>query len=187
MQMESATLPATLRHDVQNDLPRPLNMNPMDQLRSAALAMPRNDEDRTQWHTKFNESTFVRQFGFDLDLSDSHFTRVWLRKLQPFHMGGLGTAAVVNGAVIAGMIDIGLGIAGTQQFPDRFTGTVDLSIKLMKPTMGPEVVLYAWATEKRTNVVYVAAEVHDATNGRTAMAQGIVAASATIAKVIAKN
>jgi acyl-coenzyme A thioesterase PaaI-like protein len=159
----------------------------MERLRSAALAMPRNDKERGQWGARFNESTFVRQFGFELDLSDSHFTRVWLRKLQSFHMGGLGTDMVVNGAVIAAMFDIGLGIAGTQQFPDRFTGTVDLSIKLMKPTTGPEVVLYAWATEKRSNVVYVAAEVHDSTNGRTAMAQGIVAASATVGKLIAKG
>ena len=40
--------------------------------------------------------------------------------------------------------------------------------------------LYAWAVEKRTHVVFVEAEVHDSGNGVTALGQGLVAASATL-------
>jgi hypothetical protein len=40
--------------------------------------------------------------------------------------------------------------------------------------------LYAWAVEKRTHVVFVEAEVHDSGNGISAMGQGLVSASATL-------
>ena len=158
-------------------------INPLDRLRARALLMPRNADERRRWAEGFNSSEFFTRIGMELDLSDSHVTQVHLKKLSQFHMGGLGAPVVVNGAIIAGMFDIGLGISGTQQFPDRPTGTVDLSIKLMKPTTGPTVTLFAWAVEKRTNVVFVEAEVHDA-SGRTAMGQGIVSASATLSKLL---
>ena len=160
--------------------------NPLERLRAGALQMPRSTDERGRWAAGFNASEFFTQLGFELDLSDSHILQLHIRKLSRFHMGGLGAPIVVNGAVIAGMFDIGLGVAGTQQFPDRPTGTVDLSIKLMKPTTGPSITLFAWAVEKRTNVVFVEAEVHDA-SGRTAMGQGIVSASATLSKLMAEK
>jgi acyl-coenzyme A thioesterase PaaI-like protein len=141
--------------------------------------MPRPVAERTQWQSGFNCLPAARHFGFQVDLGDPQFVAIRLGEIQPWHRGGLGTPAV-NGAVIAGMFDIGLGLAGTQQFPQRPTGTIDLSIKLMRPTLGPQVVLYAWAVEKRTNVVFVEAEVHDSGNGITAMGQGLVSASATL-------
>lgn len=153
--------------------------DPLARLRSRALHMPRAVAERSQWQDGFNGSAAAKHFGFRVDLSDPQFIAIRLNEIQPWHRGGLGTPAV-NGAVIAGMFDIGLGLAGTQQFPQRPTGTIDLSIKLMKPTLGPQVVLYAWAVEKRTHVVFVEAEVHDSGNGVTAMGQGLVSASATL-------
>jgi acyl-coenzyme A thioesterase PaaI-like protein len=153
--------------------------NPLVRLRQRALPMPRPTAERRQWQEGFNCLPAAQHFGFRVDLSDDQLVAIRLDQIQPWHRGGLGTAAV-NGAVIAGMFDIGLGLAGTQQFPQRPTGTIDLSIKLMKPTLGPQVVLYAWAVEKRTNVVFVEAEVHDSGNGITAMGQGLVSASATL-------
>ncbi|MGH8562399.1 MAG: PaaI family thioesterase [Nevskiales bacterium] len=141
--------------------------------------MPRSATERRQWQNAFNDSPAAQHFGFRVDLSDLQFVVIRLDEIQPWHRGGLGTPAV-NGAVIAGMFDLGLGLAGTQQFPQRPTGTIDLSIKLMKPTLGPQVVLYAWAVEKRTHVVFVEAEVHDRGNGVSAMGQGLVSASATL-------
>jgi len=153
--------------------------DPLARLRSRALPMPRPASERIQWQNGFNGLPAARHFGFSVDLSDAQFVAIRLNEIQPWHRGGLGTPAV-NGAVIAGMFDIGLGLAGTQQFPQRPTGTIDLSIKLMKPTLGPQVVLYAWAVEKRTHVVFVEAEVHDSGNGISAMGQGLVSASATL-------
>lgn len=153
--------------------------DPLARLRSRALTMPRPAAERVQWQNAFNGSPAAQHFGFRIDLSDPQFVAIHLGEVQPWHRGGLGTPAV-NGAVIAGMFDIGLGLAGTQQFPQRPTGTIDLSIKLMKPTLGPQLVLYAWAVEKRTHVVFVEAEVHDSGNGVTAVGQGLVAASATL-------
>lgn len=157
--------------------------DPFARLRSRALVMPRPAAERAQWQTGFNGLPAALHFGFRVDLSDPQFVAIHLDELQPWHRGGLGTAAV-NGAVIAGMFDVGLGLAGTQQFPQRPTGTIDLSIKLMKPTLGPQLVLYAWAVEKRTHVVFVEAEVHDSGNGITATGQGLVAASATLERKV---
>lgn len=148
-------------------------------LRDRALPMPRPLAERQQWQAAFNQLPAAQHFGFSVDLADSQFVAIRLGEIQPWHRGGLGTAAI-NGAVIAGMFDIGLGLAGTQQFPGRPTGTIDLSIKLMKPTLGPEVTLYAWAVEKRTHVVFVEAELHDSSNGISVTGQGLVAASATL-------
>src|SRR6185295_16609275 len=161
-------------------------MHLLEQLRPRAMPLPRTLEERTVWQSRFNEFPAAHQFGFTLDLSDSHIVRVVLPELQPYHRGGLGTPAV-NGAVIAGMFDMGLGIAGTQQFPERPTGTVDLSIKLMRPTIGPQVTLYAWSTIKRTNVIFVEAELHDTTNGLCALGNGIVAVSSTLQSAKAKG
>lgn len=154
-------------------------MHLLEQLRPRALEIPRPLEQRTALQRHFNELPASHQFGFKIDLSDSHIVRVVLAELQPYHRGGLGTPAV-NGAVIAGMFDVGFGIAGTQQFPDRPTGTIDLSMKLMRPTLGPQVTLCAWAVVKRTNVVYVEAELHDSTNGLSAIGTGVVAVSSTL-------
>jgi acyl-coenzyme A thioesterase PaaI-like protein len=151
----------------------------LTRLRNRALHMPRSAAERNQWQNAFNGSPAAQHFGFRVDLSDPQFVAIRLDEIQPWHRGGLGTPAV-NGAVIAGMFDLGLGLAGTQQFPQRPTGTIDLSIKLMKPTLGPQLVLYAWAVEKRTHVVFVEAEVHDNGNVISVMGQGLVSASATL-------
>lgn len=148
-------------------------------IRARALLMPRTESERQQWQQGFNTLPAARHFDFSVDLSDPRLVAIRLGSIQPWHRGGLGTPAV-NGAIIAGMFDIGLGLAGGQQFPQRPTGTIDLSIKLMKPTLGPQVVLYAWAVEKRTHVVFVEAEVHDSGNGITAIGQGLVSASSTL-------
>lgn len=153
--------------------------DPLARLRSRALPMSRPAAERSQWQDTFNRLPAAQHYGFRVDLTDPQFVAIHLGEIQPWHRGGLGTAAV-NGAVIAGMFDIGLGLAGTQQYPQRPTGTIDLSIKLMKPTLGPQVVLYAWAVEKRTHVVFVEAEVHDSSNGVSVVGQGLVAASATL-------
>jgi acyl-coenzyme A thioesterase PaaI-like protein len=147
--------------------------------RRRALPLPRSGDERRHWQERFNTLPAAQHFGLRVDLSDPQLVAVRLDDIQPWHRGGLGTPAV-NGAVIAAMFDLGLGLAGGQQFPQRPTGTIDLSIKLMKPTLGPQVTLYAWAVEKRTHVVFVEAEVHDAGNGVTAMGQGLVSASATL-------
>jgi len=152
----------------------------LEALRQRALPFVRSAEERQRWQEGFNGSSFTRQFGFRLEMSDSRLIAVHLDEIQNFHRGGLGTAAV-NGAILSAMFDIGLGVAGGQQYPTRPTGTIDLSIKLMKPTLGPSLCLYAWAVERRTNVVFVEAQMHDATNGVSVMGQGLVGVSATLA------
>lgn len=140
-------------------------------------------EGRQAWQERFNSGPGADHFGGRLDLSDSRVLRLYLDEIQDHHRGGLGTPAV-NGAVLAALFDIALGGAGAMQFIDRHSGTIDLSLKYMQPTTGPEVALYAIVKVRRTNVAFVEAELYDSTNGLTAVGQGIVAASATLGKKI---
>lgn len=153
--------------------------DPLGRLRLRALASARSAEQRQLWQERLNAAPFTRQFGFRIDMSDSQLLSVHVDEIRPYHRGGLGTPAV-NGAILSAMFDIGLGLAGGAQYPERPTGTIDLSIKLMKPTLGPQLRLYAWAVERRANVVFAEAEVHDDTNGVTLIGQGLVGVSTSL-------
>ena len=94
----------------------------LEGLRARAMTIPMEPEQRSQWAAKFNRFAAMRHFGATLDLSDDQLVRVVLPKVEEHHRGGLGTSAV-NGAVIAGMFDCALGVAGVMQFPGQRTGT----------------------------------------------------------------
>lgn len=153
--------------------------DPLGRLRLRALGSARTAEQRQIWQDQVNAAPFTRQLGLRVDMADPQLLCVHLDQIRPYHRGGLGTPAV-NGAILSAMFDIGLGLAGGQQYPERPTGTIDLSIKLMKPTLGPQLRLYAWAVERRTNVVFVEAELHDDTNGVTLIGQGLVGVSTSL-------
>ena len=153
--------------------------DPVGRLRLRALASARSPEQRQLWQERLNSAPFMKQLGLRIDMADPQLLCVHIDEIRPYHRGGLGTPAV-NGAILSAMFDIGLGLAGGAQYPERPTGTIDLSIKLMKPTLGPQLRLYAWAVERRTNVVFVEAELHDDTNGVTLIGQGLVGISSSL-------
>lgn len=145
----------------------------LDGLRSRALAIPMPDAKRETWANGFNKLAAMKHFGATLNLSDSHLIHVSLPKLEDHHRGGLGTSAV-NGAIIAGLFDCALGVAGVMQFPNKRSGTVELSIKLLRAVLGDTLDFYAVAIKASDSIAFAESELF--CGGRTcALATGIVA------------
>ena len=142
-------------------------------LRARALEIPMEAPKRNAWARNFNTLPAMTHFGAELDLSDTHLVRVKLPKVEPHHRGGLGTSAV-NGAVIAGMCDCALGVAGVMQFPGARTGTVELSIKLLRPVIGDVLEFYAAAIKRSKSIAFSESELFSG-HRLCALATGIVA------------
>ena len=148
-----------------------------DRFRAKGMEIPINAQERTVWQERFNGFAPMVHGGGVLDLEDDRVVKVTLPELKPHHRGGLGTKAA-NGAVISGLFDCALGVAGTLQFPGQRTGTVELSIKLMRPAMGPSLRFYSVATKRSASLVFVESEL--VSNGRLcASASGLVAVAKT--------
>lgn len=125
-------------------------------LRAKALPIPMDAEARRTWAAHFNEFLDRGYFGARLDLEDTAVARLRLERIEAHHLGGMGTN-VVNGMIIAGLFDAALGVAGLAQFPGRRAGTVDLSIKLMRPSRGP-ITVYAVATKANDRLAFAQSE-----------------------------
>jgi acyl-coenzyme A thioesterase PaaI-like protein len=159
---------------------KPANPDP-ELLFHGGLAIPLELHQRLAWQENFNAWPAVRHFGMSLDLAHPVAVRFGLRELKPFHFGGVGDAAngggaAVNGAIIAGLFDAALGVAGALQLPGRCAATVDISIKMFRPVMG-EASAWGWAIKRTSSLVFVEAVVLDEDKRRCAQASGIVGAA----------
>ncbi|MEM1410999.1 MAG: PaaI family thioesterase [Pseudomonadota bacterium] len=108
---------------------------------------------------RFNEIPAMIHMGCVLDTSAPPIVRVALPEVQVHHQGGMGTEAV-NGAVLSGLGDCALGVAGVLQFGGQRAGTVEMSIKFLRPTVGRSVTAYAVALKRGGNVVFAEAELY---------------------------
>ena len=137
------------------------------------LTIPLDSAARRAWTETFNGLPGMRMIRAEIDLSDDTCVAVHLPEIGPEHQGGLGTDAV-NGAVLAGCFDVALGVAGVLQFPGRRAGTVELSMKFMRPAVGGPVTTYAIALKRADNIAFVESELF--CGGRfCARASGMVA------------
>jgi acyl-coenzyme A thioesterase PaaI-like protein len=79
--------------------------------------------------------------------------------------------------VLAGCFDVALGVAGVLQFEGRRAGTVELSMKFMRPAVGGTVTAYGIALKRADNIAFVEGELF--CGGRfCARASGMVATAA---------
>lgn len=150
-----------------------------DALAARALPIPMTAEDRRLWQDRFNAIPGMTYLGCTLDISDERVVAVHLPEIEAHHQGGLGTDAV-NGAVLAGFFDCALGVAGVLQFPRRRAGTVELSIKFMRPTRGDSLTAYAVALKRSQNLCFVESELYCG-NRLCAVATGMVSTASQAA------
>jgi acyl-coenzyme A thioesterase PaaI-like protein len=152
----------------------------LEALKARARPIPMDAAARRAWQEQFNALAAMAVMGASLDLSEDAVVRVHLPEVRPHHQGGMGSAAV-NGAVIAGLFDAALGVAGVLQFPGRRAGTVELSVKFMRPTRGRSVDAYAIALKRAEGLAFLEGELW--AEGRLcAVATGIVSTARGVAE-----
>jgi len=129
----------------------------LEALRARGRPIPMDAPARQAWAAQFNALPGMGMMGAALDLSDPVVVRVHLSEVRPHHQGGMGSAAV-NGAVIAGLFDAALGVAGVIQFPGRRAGTVELSVKFLRPTRGASVDAWAVTLKRADDLAFMEGE-----------------------------
>lgn len=152
----------------------------LEALRARGRRIPMDVDQRRRWQEGFNALAGMEVMGATLDLSDECLVRVHLPEVGPHHQGGMGSSAV-NGAVIAGLFDAALGVAGVIQFPGKRAGTVELSVKFLRPTRGQSVDAWAVALKRAEGLAFVEGELY--AHGRLcAVATGIVSTARGVAE-----
>jgi acyl-coenzyme A thioesterase PaaI-like protein len=150
---------------------------PIAALRARAQPIPLADAQRRQLAARMNGLASMRLIGARIDLEDPQVVRLGRAEVAEHHLGGLGTRAV-NGAVIAGLFDAALGMAGTLQFGGQRAGTVELSIKLLRPAFEAPLEVLAIALKHSPQLAFTEAELY--AEGRLcAVASGIVAVASS--------
>ena len=151
--------------------------DPLEALRARAQPIPIDAAARQAFAARMNGLAATRMMGGHFDLGDAAVVRLRLATVAEHHLGGLDSRAV-NGAVIAAMFDAALGIAGTLQLAGHRAGTIELSIKLMRPAFEAPLEVLAIAVKRTPHLAFTEAELHAA--GRLcAIATGIVAVASS--------
>ena len=142
----------------------------------APPTIPFGPAERAALATEWSNHPGMRHLGARADFSDPEAVRVVVDPVQAFHRGGLGSDAV-NGAVIAGLFDVAIGVVGHFHTQGRRAGTAQLSIRFLRPLRGDRVMVEGRLERAGTNLVFATAEAMDSTGTVCARGQGIVAVS----------
>ena len=134
--------------------------------------------ERADFEQRWNGHPGMRHMGARVDLSTPGEVRCVVDPIRPEHRGGLGTEAV-NGAVIAGLFDLVIGLAGYVHTRGRRAGVAQISVQFLRPVLGDKFVTVAHTTRVGTNLVFSAAELRDERGVVCARCDGIVAVAGT--------
>lgn len=111
-----------------------------------------NETDRHEFERQWNSHAGMRHMGARVNLSTPGEVRCVVDPIEPYHRGGLGTEAV-NGAVIAGVFDLVIGLSGYVHTRGRRAGVAQLSIQFLRPVLGTKFETIGRATRVGTNLV----------------------------------
>ncbi|MSR07250.1 MAG: PaaI family thioesterase [Gemmatimonadetes bacterium] len=136
------------------------------------------DTERRDFERQWNDHPGMRHLGARVDLSTPGEVRCTVDPVRPEHRGGLGTEAV-NGAVIAGVFDLVIGLSGYVHTRGRRAGVAQLSIQFLRPVLGDRFTTVARASRVGTNLVFSSAELTDERGVVCARCDGIVAVAGT--------
>lgn len=136
------------------------------------------ESDRREFEALWNSHAGMRHMGARVDLSTPGLVRCTVDPIQNFHRGGLGTEAV-NGAVIAGIFDLVIGLSGYVHTRGRRAGVAQISVQFLRPVLGDRFDTTARASRVGTNLVFSTAELVDERGVVCARCDGIVAVAGT--------
>ena len=136
------------------------------------------EAERLRFEALWNGHPGMHHMGARVDLSTVGLVRCTVDPIKPEHRGGLGTEAV-NGAVIAGVFDLVIGLSGYVHTRGRRAGVAQLSIQFLRPVLGERFETVARASRVGTNLVFSTAELTDDRGVVCARCDGIVAVAGT--------
>lgn len=142
-------------------------------LRARGQAIPLSVAERRAWVEQFNRIPAIPYSGISVSLEDDRLVHVVLAQVADHHLGGLRLRAV-NGAVLAGLFDCALGVAGTLQFAGKRAGTCELSLKFMRGVFDTPIDVFGACAKRTGNLAFVESELYSA-GKLCALASGIVA------------
>ncbi|HXE58000.1 MAG TPA: PaaI family thioesterase [Gemmatimonadales bacterium] len=140
------------------------------------VTIPLPEAERQALSVKWSNHPAMRHMGARADFTDPDAVRLVIDPVQPHHRGGLGTEAV-NGAVIAGLLDVAVGAVGHFQAIGQRAGTAQLSIQFLRPVLGNRVTAVARLVRAGQTLVFATAHVEDEQGKVCARCEGIVAVS----------
>ena len=118
-----------------------MNLTQLHRIRQTAI-----EKDWKRMEEFFNSSIQLRHGGIRIDLTDIDKPLVIIDTVEEYHKGGIGTEAV-NGAVIAMLADLAIGLLGLAHYSEGMTGTSNLSINYVKPLLAKKVIVSAQQTQ----------------------------------------
>ena len=122
----------------------------------------------------FNASAQLKKMNIRIDLSNLASPLVSIDEVLEIHQGGIGTEAV-NGAVIALLIDLAIGLLGVKYYSEGMTATSNLNINYIKPLLAKKVMVQAEQTQVIGNRIFGIARVMDENGEVCTYATGTVA------------
>jgi acyl-coenzyme A thioesterase PaaI-like protein len=135
-----------------------------------------SNSERVEFEQRWNDHPGMLHLGARVDLSVPGEVRCIVDPIRPEHRGGLQTDAV-NGAVIAGIFDLVIGLSGYVHTRGRRAGVAQLSVQFLRPVNGRRFETVARAARVGINLVFSTAELHDERGVICARCDGIVAVS----------
>lgn len=135
-----------------------------------------SETDRNKWSSEFNKLEVMRHLAAKIELSDECIVRCVIQKIADFHRGGMGVSAL-NGAIISSLLDCVVAVSGVLQFPGKKAGTVELSLKIIRPLFGGSAYAEGFVTKKAKNISFSEGFLYDQNGRLCARASGIVSAA----------
>jgi uncharacterized protein (TIGR00369 family) len=133
-------------------------------------------EERDRLLGLWNDHPAMKHLSARVELTDTGQVRAIVDPVEDFHRGGLGTDAL-NGAAIAGLFDMVIGLTGFLHVFGKRAGVAQLSIQFLRPVVGDRFEVIGKPSRVGRNLVFATAQLIDE-NGRTcATCDGIVAVS----------
>lgn len=133
-------------------------------------------EQLSQLEAMWNAHPGMQHMGWRVDLSTPGLVRAFIDPVLPHHRGGLGTDAV-NGAVIAGMFDLVIGLSGYMHTIGRRAGVAQIHVHYLRPVEGDRFEVTGWPTRVGRSLVFASGELRDQRGTVCAKCDGIVAIS----------
>jgi uncharacterized protein (TIGR00369 family) len=144
--------------------------------------MPEQDRPRptpaqlAHYAREFNNTQTLRAFGARVSFPTPDQVRVEV-EIRPEFGGGMGSAEVVNGGLLAAVFDLTIGCTSALVDPTRRSATLQLSMSFERPVTGRRISAEGELTTVGGRTSFATARILDEAGNVCARCQGVVRVS----------